>query len=122
MRSSGAPDNVNTRSIEQFIFSPRDVCALKKMIQARLPRSFILTLTLSVCSFMKGTHKTDFHTERRCQSMATGDGDGAPSGSIPSLVWLSHQQTKTKDSHPGRLPVARFGCYLTSLEDKGRDM
>jgi hypothetical protein len=41
MRASGAPDNVNTRSIEQFIFSPRDVCALKKMIQAHLPRSFI---------------------------------------------------------------------------------
>jgi hypothetical protein len=40
MRSSGAPENVNTRSIEQFIFSPRDVCALEKMIQARLPRSF----------------------------------------------------------------------------------
>jgi hypothetical protein len=39
MRASGAPDKVNTRSIEQFIFSPRDVCAPKKMIQARLPRS-----------------------------------------------------------------------------------
>lgn len=48
MRASGAPDKVNTRSIEQFIFSPRDVCSPKKMFQARLPRSFILTLTLGM--------------------------------------------------------------------------
>jgi hypothetical protein len=49
MRASGAPDKVNTRSIEQFNFSPRDVCAPKKMIQARFPCSFIhLTLTLGL--------------------------------------------------------------------------
>ena len=65
MRASGAPDNVNsTRSIEQFIFPPRDVCALEKMIQARLPRSFILTLTLGQL-LHEGQTQTDFHTECR---------------------------------------------------------
>jgi hypothetical protein len=65
MRASGAPDKVNTRSIEQFIFSPRDVCVPKKMIQARLPRSFIhLTLTLGLL-LHEGHSQTDFHTECR---------------------------------------------------------
>ncbi len=95
MGASGAPDNVNTRSIEQFIFSPRDVCALKKMIQARLPRSFVLTLTLGLLLY-EGQTQNRLPYRMSLPSMATGDGDGAPSGSIPSFgCHINKQRRRT---------------------------
>ena len=111
LRASGAPDNVNTRSIELFAMSfSLLVTWPPQKDDSGTPSTFInLTLTLGLL-LHEGETETDFHTECRWPSMATGDGDGAPSGGhSPGLAVTS---TKAKDSQTG-LSYVRLLPHVT---------